>query len=107
MSLFRNSRGIAIPNTNFVKLQASPLRVYSVFMGRERKERKVLLDSVKIENRWKQALKIPQGDKTSPVTQTKNSSSHFARPTPLGSFLVHASENHKQHFPRLILGNPD
>ena len=50
------------------------------------------------ENSW--------ADKTSSVIQTKLKSASFARPTWLGSSLLHTSGNHKQNFPRLIWSNP-
>ena len=75
-------------------------------MGREGQEGRVQLESVKIENKQRPALKIPLPVKISPVIQSKLNSVYFVRPTLPGSFLVHASGNYKQNFPGLILGSP-
>lgn len=52
----------------------------SIFMGREHKEVRVQLRSVKVK--WRSSLKISQADKTSPVKST-----YFLRPPDLGHFL--------------------
>ena len=82
-----------------------PLRE-AVFMGRRCKEERVQGESLKVKNKQRPTLKIPQADKTSPVIQTKLNSAYFEGPTLPGSFLVYASGDQKQTFPKLIGGNP-
>ena len=78
-----------------------PLRE-AVFMGRKCKEGRVQGESVKVKNKQKPTLKIPQADKTSPVIQTKLNSDYFVRPTPPWSLLARASGDHQPNFPRLM-----
>lgn len=56
MSLFENSRGIVIPDMPTTSVEGLALEV---FTGWACKEERVELESVKIKNKWRPALKIP------------------------------------------------
>ena len=58
----------------------------------------LLLELVKIKNKWRPVLKIPWADKTNLVRQVELNLAYFARITWPGSFLVFDSGNHKQNF---------
>ena len=67
MSLSENSRGIAIKAMQQVPGKSTEGLGWALLLGRECKEWGVSLKSVKIKNKWKPALKMPQADETSAV----------------------------------------
>lgn len=93
MSLLENSTGITIWDISY----SHPCWGFGVttFNGRKHKDGRIQLQSIKIRNEGKSALKISWAEKTNPVIQTKFSSAYFLRLAWPGWFLVHASENHK------------
>ena len=93
-------------NAKCSKLQTSLLRVWGRLYLWAGNRKKGQLESVKIKTTQRPALKIFGADRPSPVIQTKLNSAYFERPTLPGSFLVYASGDQKQTFPKLIGGNP-